>query len=127
MSLIWLKVLLLPPDLLKTHAKGYADLASQELHQHWRQWQQRGLLLALCVCSGLLALGLGAVAVLLWAALPALNSERWWVLLVLPLAFALLSICLALWAKQLQTRQLFPKLQNQLQLDTLSLQHSTKA
>lgn len=127
MSRIWLKMLLLPPDLLKTHVQGYADLASQELHLHLRQWQQRGLLLVLSTCSGLLALGLGAVAVLLWAALPTLNPERYWVLLAVPLSFAVLSGLLAVWARQLQTRQLFPMLQNQLQLDTMTLQQSAKS
>lgn len=122
----WLKIFLLPPELLRSHAQGYADLASEELTQLACQLKNRLLLWLWGVFSLLLGLGLGGVAVLLWSALPELNPQRSWVLLALPLSLCLLGLTLARSASLQKMTPLFPKLRHQLLLDKLNLQQATK-
>lgn len=127
MSRIWWKVLLLPPGLLENHARNYADLASQELHQHVQGLKKRCVIWALSAISGLLGVGLGGVAWLLWSALPSVNPQRAWIMLALPVGLCLLSLALAAWAWACRLRQapLFQALQHQLQLDATSWQQNT--
>lgn len=126
MPKLWLKILLLPPELLRGHAQGYADLACEEWRQHVGQLKNRLLLWMLGVMSLLLGVGLGGVAVLLWGALPELNPQRSWVLLVLPLSLSLLGLTLVRSASLQKITPLFPKLQQQLQLDKLTLQQAAQ-
>lgn len=121
MSSLWLKIFLLPPDLLKNHVHGYTDLAGQELSDHVRRFKRRCFLWALSALCLLLGLGLGGVAVLMWSALPRLGMPQPWVLTALPSGLCLLSLALAAWARRLRTDTLFPKLRHQLQLDVLTL------
>lgn len=126
MPKLWLKIFLLPPELLRSHVQGYADLASEEWTLHVSQLKKRvllGVLGALCL---LLGLACGGMAVLLWGALPELNPQRSWVLLALPLFLCLVGLALAWRACLQKMTPLFPKLQHQLQLDKLSLQQAAK-
>lgn len=126
MPRLWLKIFLLPPELLRSHAQGYADLASAELTQHACRLKTRVLLCLLGAFSLLLGLGLGGVAVLLWSALPQLNTQRSWVLLALPLSLCLVGLALTWAAGVLKMMPLFPKLQQQIHLDMLTLQQAGK-
>jgi uncharacterized membrane protein len=121
MSSLWLKIFLLPPDLLKNHFQGYTDLAAQELSEHVHRLKKMGLLWALSAACLLLGLGLGGVAVLLWCTLARSSMPQPWVLPLLPSGLCVLSVVLATWACRLRTKVLFPKLRHQVQLDTLSL------
>lgn len=123
---MWLKILLLPPELLRSHAQGYADLASEELTQHACQLKKRLLLRVFGTASMLLGVSLGGVAVLLWSALPQINPQRSWVLLALPLSLCLLGLALVWSAGRLKAPPLFSKLHHQLQLDMLTLQQAGK-
>lgn len=124
MSSVWLKILLLPPDLLKRHAQGYTDLAAQELSQHLADLGQRLLVGASGVAALLLGITLGGVALLLWSALPELNAQWSWILLALPLCLVLLGLALTWSARRWIMRPVFPKLRQQVQLDAMVLQQS---
>lgn len=126
MSRLWLKIFLLPPDLLKRHAQGYTDLAAQELSQHLQDLGKRLFVGASGVVALLLGIALGGVALLLWSALPQLNAQWSWVLLALPLGLVLLGLALTWSARTWTVRPVFPKLRQQVQLDTLVLQQSGK-
>ena len=121
-----LKLLVLPPELLKMHAQGYADLASQTWADHLCTLKNRWLLYALSVLSAGLALVLGGVAVLLWSALPSIDTRTAWILPALPLAWLAASGLLWAMAKRLRTRPLLQDIQEQLQLDLLAIQSSQK-
>lgn len=121
-----LKLLVLPPELLKMHAQGYADLASQSWADHVCTLKNRWLLYGLSLVSAALGLGLGGVAVLLWGALPSIDTRTTWVLWALPLVCLALSGLLWAIAKRLRTRPLMQDIQEQLQLDLLAIQSSQK-
>ena len=95
-----LKLLVLPPELLKMHAQGYADLASQTWAEHLCTLKNRWALYALSGLCLVLALGLGGVALLVMAAL------------------------LWAWARRLRTRPFLRDIQTQLELDFLAIQQA---
>lgn len=117
-----IKLLLLPPELLKVHAQGYADLASQAWAQQLCTLKNRWLLYSLSAACLLLALIFGGMALLLWSALPLMDASHAWVLLALPLGFLALSgLCWA-WAFSLRTQPILADIKEQLQLDILMIQ-----
>ena len=124
MPRLWLKIFLLPPELLRSHAQGYADLASVELTQHACRLKTRVLLCLLGAFSVLLGLGLGGVAVLLWSALPSIDAHHAWVLPVMPLTLLVLAALLWAWARRLRTRPFLNDIQEQIQLDILAIQQA---
>ena len=117
-----LKILVLPPELLKVHAKGYADLASQAWAEHWCRLKNRWLMYALSVLSLTLALIFGGVALLLWSALPFIDARHAWILPALPLVFVVMGIACWLWARSHRTRPMFNDIKEQIQLDIRALQ-----
>ncbi len=70
MMRLLLKNLLLPPHLLKSHAQGYVDLASEVGARYLCTLKNRWVMYALSVLTLLLALIFGGVALLLWSAFP---------------------------------------------------------
>ena len=86
-----LKMLLVPPDLLKSHAQGYVDLASEVGARYLCTLKNRWVMYALSLLTLMLALIFGGMALLLWSALPLVDAPYGWVLLALPSACLLLS------------------------------------
>jgi len=122
-----LKLLVLPPELLKVHAQGYADLASQAWADHLCTLKNRWVIYSLSALNLLLSLILGGVALLLWSTLPLNEAPHTWVLLALPLTLLVLSgLCWA-WARRLRTRPLLDDIKGQLQLDLLAIQQAQKS
>jgi hypothetical protein len=119
-----LKLLVLPPELLKMHAQGYADLASQTWAEHLCTLKNRWALYALSGLCLVLALGLGGVALLLWSALPSIDARHAWVLPVLPMALLVVAALLWAWARRLRTRPFLRDIQTQLELDFLAIQQA---
>lgn len=118
------KLLVLPPELLKVHAQGYADLASQAWADHLCALKNRWVMYSLSALNLLLALILGGVALLLWSALPLNDAPHAWVLLALPLILLGLSgLCWA-WARSLHVRPLMDDIKCQIQLDLLAIQQA---
>ena len=84
------------PQLLAEHAAGYAELLAEEITLSGHHLKQRlALQMVGLVCLGI-ALVLGGVALMLWAALPEQSLRLPWLLIATPLAPALLGV-LALW------------------------------
>jgi hypothetical protein len=124
---VWLKLLVLPPQLLKMHAQGYADLAAQAWERHLCTLKNRITLYALSALCWALACVWGGTALLLWAALPVLDPHWSWVLPVLPLsAFALGGVLWA-WARSLRSRPVLDEIKAQIELDLLMLQQAQSA
>jgi len=116
-----LKMLLLPPDLLKSHAQGYVDLASEVGARYLCTLKNRWAMYALSVLTLLLALIFGGVALLLWGALPLHDAPHAWVLPALPAACLCLS-GLCWWGARTQHLQpLLQDIQTQIALDLQTL------
>lgn len=116
-----LKMLLLPPDLLKSHAQGYVDLASEVGARYLCTLKNRWAMYALSVLTLLLALIFGGVALLLWGALPLHDAPHAWVLPALPAACLCLS-ALCWWGARTQRLQpLLQDIQAQIALDLQTL------
>ncbi|MGV0960233.1 MAG: hypothetical protein ACOYB1_10390 [Limnohabitans sp.] len=116
-----LKLLVLPPDLLKVHAQGYADLASQAWQQQLCVLKNRWVMYSLSVLSFLLALMLGGMAVLLWGTLPLMGAPHVWVLWALPLSLLLISVLCWVWARCLRAQPILDDIKAQIQLDMLAI------
>lgn len=115
------KLLVMQPHLLLTHANNYAALLREDTQRILISWRLRFFL---CTMSAAL-FGIGvlssAVALLLWGALPALNSDHAWVLVALPALFFLMS-ALFYWAlKRQKITPLFEDIQEQITLDSLTI------
>lgn len=119
-----LKLLLLSPDLLKMHAHGYADLASEEWALHVRAWQTRLLIYALGTASLLLGVFLAGVSLLLWTALPEVNAHSAWLMWFVPLALGLFSLACWARARRVKVARPFGKLKAQIALDILALRQN---
>lgn len=119
-----LKLLVLPPELLQVHAKGYAELARQAWADHWSVFKNRWVMYALSALSLFLALMFGGVALLLWSALPVMDARHAWVLSALPLGFLAIGIACGLWARHLRMRPIWSELQEQIRLDILALKEA---
>ena len=124
MSRLLLKLLLLPPALLKMHAHGYADLASAEWERQRCIWKTRLLIGVMATVSAVLGLLLAGVSLLLWSALPVVDGRSSWVMWFLPSALGLLSLVCGVWARRIKMSPPFDKLKAQIALDILALRQS---
>lgn len=122
MSTLLLKLLLLPPDLLRSHVKGYADLATEVGARYLCTLKNRWLMYGVSVLAFSLALIFGGVGLLLWSVFPLLDAPHPWVLLVLPAGFGLVSVMCWWWAGSLRQQPLFNDIHTQIQLDMLAIQ-----
>ena len=124
MSSLLLKLFLLPPDLLKMHVNGYADLASEEWERQVCVWKTRLLIYAIGTVSGGLGVLLAGVSLLLWSALPVVDATSAWVMWFLPVALCLSSLACWAWAGRIKLSPSFGKLKAQIKLDMLALRQS---
>jgi hypothetical protein len=118
---VLLKLIVMQPEVLLTHAKNYADLAVEELQHAFAVWRLRVLLYAVSLV--LLGLGVvcGLISLLLWGALPVLHPENAWVLLALPILLLLAGAVVGLAAQHRKKTPLFAGIQEQLDLDMLTI------
>jgi hypothetical protein len=124
MSTVLLKLLLLPPDLLRSHAQGYADLAKEVGASYLCTLKNRCLMFALSALTGSLALMLGGVGVLLWSAFPLQDAPHLWMLPALPSGLLLVSVLCWVRARSLRQEPLWKNFQAQIQLDILAIQQA---
>lgn len=103
------------------HVKSYSDLMVEGLQQAVRTWKLRLMMFSLAVICILLGLLSTAVSVLLWAALPILNEQNSWAMLVFPVVLFFLSGLFFAIAKSFKVEPLFNEVQDQLQLDLLAI------
>jgi uncharacterized membrane protein YqjE len=80
------------PAVLAEHAQAYADLVGEELAQAKRALRRRFVLHAVVMCSVALGVGLGGVALLLWAVTPPAQIHAPWLMVCVPLPPLLLAL-----------------------------------
>jgi hypothetical protein len=112
-----LKMMLLPPELIKSHAQGYVDLASEVGSRYLCTLKNRWVMFALSALTMLLALIFGGVALMLWSTATQLDASQAAVLWGLPSSFLVISALLGWRAKSLRLPSLLQDIQSQLQLD----------
>ena len=122
-----LKMLLLPPDLLKSHAQGYVDLASEVSARYLCSLKNRWVMYGLSALTLLLALIFGGVALLLWAALPLSDAPHPWVLIALPTLSLLVSGLCWWWARTQRLQPLLSDIQAQIALDLQAIRQVQSA
>jgi hypothetical protein len=124
MSTLLLKLLLLPPDLLRSHAQGYADLA-RELGGHYLcTFKSRWVLYIVSAVICFLAFILGGMALLLWGAFSLEGARHIWLLPTLPLGLFFISGLFFWWARSFRQEPLLKSFQAQIQLDMLAIQQA---
>ena len=79
-----LHLLMTKPGLLGEHAQGYAGLLASEVAEIQATGQRRLLWSAVTTVCATVGIALAGVALMLWAALPALAISAQWVLLFTP-------------------------------------------
>jgi hypothetical protein len=124
MSTLLLKLLLLPPDLLRSHAQGYAELAREVGANYLCTLKNRCLMYAFSALTFVLALVLAGVALLLWGAFPLQDAPHVWLLPAVPLGFFFLSLLCWWWARSLRLEPPLKVFQTQIQLDVLAIQQA---
>ncbi len=107
--------------MLLTHAKNYSDLMVEGLQHALQAWKLRVLMFSLAGVALVLGLLSGLFALLLWGALPELNSDRAWLLLATPTALGLTSLLCYLAGKSVRPEPLFNDVIEQLELDQLAI------
>jgi hypothetical protein len=112
-----LKMMLLPPELIKSHAQGYVDLASEVGSRYLCTLKNRWVMFVLSALTMVLALIFGGVALMLWSTTPQLDTSQAVVLWGLPSTFLVISVLLGWRAKSLRLPSLLQDIQSQLQLD----------
>lgn len=112
-----LKMMLLPPELIKSHAQGYVDLASEVGSRYLCTLKNRWVMFVLSALTLMLALIFGGVALMLWSTATQLDASQAAVLWGLPSSFLVISALLGWRAKSLRLPSLLQDLQSQLQLD----------
>ena len=112
-----LKMMLLPPELIKSHAQGYVDLASEVGSRYLCTLKNRWVMYGLSALAMVLALIFGGVALMLWSTATHLEPSQALVLWALPSTFLIIS-GLCWWrANSLYLPSLLQDIQSQLQLD----------
>ena len=112
-----LKMMLLPPELIKSHAQGYVDLASEVGSRYLCTLKNRWVMFALSALTMMLALIFGGMALMLWSTATRLDASQAAVLWGLPSSFLIISALLGWRAKSLRLPSLLEDIQSQLQLD----------
>lgn len=112
-----LKMVLLPPNLLLSHAQGYVDLSAEVVSRYLCALKNRCLLWGLSVLALLLALVLGGLALMLWSAMPLHEAPHPWVLLALPGCCLILSAWCGWRAHRLPLPPFLQDLKAQMALD----------
>jgi len=110
------------PQLLADHLEAYAELVGQEVGSITKQWKRRSLMMAAAVGCIVLAVILGGVALLLWAAIPTADMPAAWGLIAVPGVLVIAAVALMFGAKSsVDTAKAFDKIRQQLRADAAML------
>jgi hypothetical protein len=118
---VLLKLCVLEPKLLMAHVKSYSELMVEGLQSALMTWKLRMLMYSMALASFFFGLFTAFTAILLWAALPVLNEQYAWVLIMLPMFLLLLAWIFYSLAKRYKVEPLFNDVQEQLNLDLLAI------
>lgn len=122
-----LKLLLLPPDLLKSHAQAYADLASELSIRYLCTLKNRWMMFGFSALALLLTFIFGGVALMLWSVLPLQGASHPWVLLALPITTLGISIMCWWWARSMLLQPIVGEIRTQIQRDIQAIQQARAA
>ena len=113
------------PQLLADHAQAYADLVTQDVGLVSRAWKRRAILsvAALC-CAGVAAILVG-VALMLWAAIPAVPTQALWVLILVPLTPGIAAAWCLLAARSPAGGSAFDNVRQQMKADMAMLREAS--
>lgn len=113
------------PQLLADHAQAYGELMAAEVGAVSNAIARRAVLTLVGAVLLAIAVGLGGVAVMLWAALPVNSMVAPWVLIVVPLTpLAAGAVCLVM-ARLGTLRNPFDKIWWQLKADVAMFRDAT--
>ena len=121
MKNILLKLCVLEPKLLMAHVKSYSDLMVEGIQQAVMTWKLRLMMYSLSVACLFFGLLSASMSVLLWSALPILNEQHAWALIVFPVVWLLAAWLFLAIAKSLKIEPLFNDVQEQLNLDLVAI------
>lgn len=111
-----LRLIATQPQLLLDHVEAYVDLLTEEIGTVSNAWKLRIVLYAIALCSGVLALVLTGVALMLWAVVPFSEMQAPWALVAVPLLPIVGAIGCITFARK-QTSKGFINLRKQIQAD----------
>ncbi len=121
-----LRLIVTQPHLLTDHLHAYAELVGEEVGHAKSQFKRRMLWQALAAGLAVMALLLGGMALLLWAAIPVAEMPAPWALLLLPLALALAALA-CFFAARGNGEPAFANLQRQIAADAALLREAGEA
>jgi hypothetical protein len=118
MLLVTAKSILKQPKLLLFLLTSYKNIIIQEYRDIFNAMKMRFMLYVLSVLF--LALGMLScvVSLLLWAALPALNPQNYWLMIVLPISLFTASPLLLILANRLKIQLNFIEIRKKIKLNT---------
>lgn len=118
MLLVTAKSILKQPKLLLLLLTSYKNIIIQEYRDIFNAMKMRFMLYVLSILF--LALGMLSciVSLLLWAALPALNPQNYWLMIVLPISLFTASPLLLILANRLKIQLNFIEIRKKIKLNT---------
>jgi hypothetical protein len=118
MLLVTAKSILKQPKLLLFLLTSYKNIIIQEYRDIFNAMKMRFMLYVLSVLF--LALGMLScvVSLLLWAALPTLNPQNYWLMIVLPISLFTASPLLLILANRLKIQLNFIEIRKKIKLNT---------
>lgn len=119
-----LKIILLPPELIRAHANGYVDLASEAGWRYVHALKNKCWMYGLSALALVLALILGGMALMLWGTLSMADAPQAWVLWALPGSCLVISGLCGWRARSLTMPSLLQDIQSQWELDLAAIRAS---
>jgi len=118
MLLVTAKSILKQPKLLLLLLTSYKNIIIQEYRDIFNAMKMRFMLYVLSILF--LALGMLScvVSLLLWAALPTLHPQNYWLMIVLPISLFTASPLLLILANRLKIQLNFIEIRKKIQLNT---------
>jgi hypothetical protein len=125
MLLVTAKSILKQPKLLLLLLNSYKNIIIQEYRDIFNAMKMRFMLYVLSIFF----LGLGmlscVVSLLLWAALPILNPQNYWLMIVLPISLLAASPILLVLANRLKIQLNFIEIRKKIKLNTRRICQTT--
>ena len=120
-----LQLLTTQPHLLADHAQAYGELAGVELARVSTAWKRRAVLGAVgLVCLAVTAV-LAGVALMFWATIPVAQMPAPWLLVVTPLATAVVAVGCLLALRTGDEPGAFEEIRQQVQADIAMLREAS--
>ncbi len=113
------------PQLLADHVEAYSELVASEVGSAAEHWKRRAVLLLIGYGSLAAAVFLGAIALMLWAAIPTASMNQPWVLLAVPVVPAAVGLWATMRAELMVSGEAFGMLRRQWAADVAMLREDS--